>query len=405
MFLLGNIKPHVVETQYAGHAGEVASHIDLSQYDGIITVSGDGLLHEVVNGILRREDWAQAVTVPLGIVPGGSGNGLAASIGCFTPRQAAFAIARGGVRRLDAFSVLQEGKARRYGFLDVAWGFISDVDFESERMRWLGAPRFTVTAVEKLVENKPYRARLALVEAPMQNVPCLVDHCTVCATCASQHPHLPTPQTTQTHTDKDQPTNQGPPLYWISKEALSTSAFSHPKPDQKKPQREPTPKAQTQAEALGQAKGKTKVETDQEAETEAEAEAEAEGNAQFPEGTWETIEDEYSLLLISNVKGISSDTFLTPYAHLSDGCLDVCYMRKASRKQLAEVLLASQTAEGKHLDCEGFIYRKARAVVLHPLPSSPSRPGKMGIDGEEIAPSPVAIEVHPALLSLFHPLS
>mgnify|MGYP007114741105 CR=1 FL=1 len=47
--------------------------------------------------------------------------------------------------------MLQEGQARRYGFLHVAWGFISDVDFDSEVYRWMGGMRFTVTAVEKIV--------------------------------------------------------------------------------------------------------------------------------------------------------------------------------------------------------------------------------------------------------------
>ncbi len=62
-----------------------------------------------------------------------------------------FFIPTGGTRPLDAFSVLQEGQPRRYGFLHVAWGFISDVDFDSEVYRWMGGMRFTVTAVEKIV--------------------------------------------------------------------------------------------------------------------------------------------------------------------------------------------------------------------------------------------------------------
>ena len=33
------------------------------QYDAIITVSGDGLVHEIVNGLLNREDWFKPVEV------------------------------------------------------------------------------------------------------------------------------------------------------------------------------------------------------------------------------------------------------------------------------------------------------------------------------------------------------
>lgn len=35
---------------------------------------------QVINGLLERPDWEEAVQIPLGILPGGSGNALAASI-------------------------------------------------------------------------------------------------------------------------------------------------------------------------------------------------------------------------------------------------------------------------------------------------------------------------------------
>lgn len=45
----------VIRTERAGHAYDfVSQELRPNQYDGIITVSGDGLIHEVVNGIYRR---------------------------------------------------------------------------------------------------------------------------------------------------------------------------------------------------------------------------------------------------------------------------------------------------------------------------------------------------------------
>jgi sphingosine kinase len=54
-------KAHVdiklIRTERAGQAYDIVSHeINPGDYDGIITVSGDGLIHEVVNGIYRRQD-------------------------------------------------------------------------------------------------------------------------------------------------------------------------------------------------------------------------------------------------------------------------------------------------------------------------------------------------------------
>ena len=62
------------------------------QYDAIVTVSGDGLLHEIINGLLRRKDWNTRVNssrlgsvkfrdvVAVGAIPGGTGNGMVKSL-------------------------------------------------------------------------------------------------------------------------------------------------------------------------------------------------------------------------------------------------------------------------------------------------------------------------------------
>lgn len=50
-------------------------------FDGIISVSGDGLLHEIVNGLMRRDDWLEiSAKLTLGGIPGGTGNGLIKSL-------------------------------------------------------------------------------------------------------------------------------------------------------------------------------------------------------------------------------------------------------------------------------------------------------------------------------------
>jgi len=59
----------IVETEREGHATVLASEMSKS-HDIIVAVGGDGTLNEVVRGILNTE-------AKLGIVPCGSGNGLA----------------------------------------------------------------------------------------------------------------------------------------------------------------------------------------------------------------------------------------------------------------------------------------------------------------------------------------
>ena len=54
----------------------------LFRVSGIAAVSGDGLLFEVIQGLFSRSDSSgfDPRSVPLGIVAGGSGNGLARSL-------------------------------------------------------------------------------------------------------------------------------------------------------------------------------------------------------------------------------------------------------------------------------------------------------------------------------------
>jgi hypothetical protein len=53
----------VVETQYSGHAKELARRLDLTKYDALTTISGDGLFWELLSGLLMRPDWREAVKV------------------------------------------------------------------------------------------------------------------------------------------------------------------------------------------------------------------------------------------------------------------------------------------------------------------------------------------------------
>ena len=71
----------VIETTHAGHARELMATLPIGDYHAICTVSGDGLVYEVINGLLSRDDGREAVQkLPLSPAPGGTGNGLFASI-------------------------------------------------------------------------------------------------------------------------------------------------------------------------------------------------------------------------------------------------------------------------------------------------------------------------------------
>lgn len=61
-----------VETHTALHAVRLAWEAPLNGYEQIIAVGGDGLVHEVVNGLMRASN--EGETIPLGVIPLGTGN-------------------------------------------------------------------------------------------------------------------------------------------------------------------------------------------------------------------------------------------------------------------------------------------------------------------------------------------
>ncbi len=62
----------VSRTQECFHAVRLAWEAPERGYERVIAVGGDGLVHEVVNGLLRASQ--EAETIPLGIIPLGNGN-------------------------------------------------------------------------------------------------------------------------------------------------------------------------------------------------------------------------------------------------------------------------------------------------------------------------------------------
>nr|CAB3266531.1 sphingosine kinase 2 [Phallusia mammillata] len=169
MFAEAEIKHTVVKTEYAGHARHLARDLNLASCDGIVIVSGDGLIHEVVNGLMDRNDWKIAIQTPIGIVPGGSGNALAAAIVYASTGQHAsldlvtdsmFEIIKGRSRDLSLVYI-QSQSSFYFSFLNVGWGFVADVDIESEKFRGLGNARFTLGCAVRIASYRKYHGMVS----------------------------------------------------------------------------------------------------------------------------------------------------------------------------------------------------------------------------------------------------
>lgn len=152
----------VVETNDRREGIRLAYEAVQDGYRQIIAVGGDGIVHEIVNGVMQTE--AAPDDVILGVIPAGSGNDFvkmldmpAADVATACKR-----IARGHTRMVDVGRINEMTSAGRavYSIKDgrpgyyhnmLGIGFTALAAFESERIDWLtGVPLYLVAAIRTL---------------------------------------------------------------------------------------------------------------------------------------------------------------------------------------------------------------------------------------------------------------
>lgn len=164
----------VVLTEGPGHAREIMATLELAAWSGVVIVSGDGLVHEVYNGLMSRPDWRSALEFSIGIIPAGSGNALTHSLVHWQGEKPeadsglmsmALSVARGNIAPMDLFVIRGPANDVRVGFLSVGWGLITDVDVDSEGLRWMGSVRFTLYGLLKVARRRLYRGTISYILA------------------------------------------------------------------------------------------------------------------------------------------------------------------------------------------------------------------------------------------------
>ena len=139
-----------VATEHAGHAADVAAE-RAAEYDAVFTLGGDGTAMEVVGALANTGH-------RVGILPGGTGNLIARTLGI--PRQVPRAVRlllRGNEARID-LGVLGDG--RRFAF---AAGIGVDAQMIARTPRpWkrrLGVLAYAITAGHGLLQRRTFRVR------------------------------------------------------------------------------------------------------------------------------------------------------------------------------------------------------------------------------------------------------
>ncbi|XP_025063571.1 sphingosine kinase 2 [Alligator sinensis] len=397
-----DISFNLIQTERANHARELVKGISLPEWDGIVTLSGDGLLYEVINGLMERPDWEQAITMPVGILPCGSGNALAGAInfnagleqamGLELLQNCTVLLCHAAVAPLDLVSVTMASGTRCFSFLSVAWGFVSDVDIESEKYRRVGSARFTLGTMVRLASLHTYRGRLSYLPAPdgpahrpisrsitvaangrlpLTRLPLhrAVSDMGLCEERQAFRHRGPEPP------DDPSPSPGSPPP--ISASALHPQSFIF----------EPAPEEPIGApEGGGMDTGMGGPPDD----------------LLVPLGqpvppSWVTVEDDFVLVLAIYQTHLGADLLTAPFACLSDGLIHLCFVKAGvSRAALVRIFLAME--KGTHFEqaCPHLSHVPVRAFRLEPL----TRKGILTVDGERVEYGPLQAQVHCGLARL-----
>lgn len=147
----------VETTTRSGQAIEITRNVNIDDFDTIVACSGDGLPHEIFNGLGERPDAKRALaTIAVSQIPCGSANAMACTLyGSPYVSEAALGIIKGVDIPIDLISLTQ-GIDRKLSFLSQSVGMLAEADLGTEHLRWMGAARFNVGVLMRLYKKKPY---------------------------------------------------------------------------------------------------------------------------------------------------------------------------------------------------------------------------------------------------------
>lgn len=150
------------ETEYPGHARELAGAAAAGGAQVVVAAGGDGTVHEAANGLLAAAG-GDAAGPALGVIPVGTGNDFVkAAVGGAERRLAYDVLAAGAVRRFDAGRVEWDGGVE-YFINGVGTGIDVEVVRQMRRLpRLHGLASYLVALLRALVrfEAIPLQIRI-----------------------------------------------------------------------------------------------------------------------------------------------------------------------------------------------------------------------------------------------------
>lgn len=161
-------------TQHHAHAMTIARTLPPRQFDGIVSVGGDGTNFHVLNGLLKYHDPATLPT--LGIIPVGSGNSFARDLGICTMKDGIRALFRGASRPVDVCSFSQNGEPWYFVNL-TGFGFVTDVAQTAHQLKRFGDFSYVLGVFHRMLAMPFHHMELEIDGRRINGENCFVEFC------------------------------------------------------------------------------------------------------------------------------------------------------------------------------------------------------------------------------------
>lgn len=170
-----NVPYTLVATQHRGHATEYVRDLDMDTTSGVVVCGGDGMVSEVVTGLMLNRD-SRAADMPVGLVAVGTANAMATHVDGGRAKSkielianAAVAMVKGHTTRVDVIEiVLRDGV--RHALSCIGWALAGEVTSQADRLRSLPLPgqknaRYEIAGLVTLAAHWPVttEARLGYI--------------------------------------------------------------------------------------------------------------------------------------------------------------------------------------------------------------------------------------------------
>ena len=154
IFSLADIHIDKIITSEQKQAYNHILKLDPMAYDGFITCSGDGIIHEIINAIFHRDEETKNKFLDrcaICTLPAGSGNALSRAISAYSGDEDnrvethCYYLIKGKKKKIDVQEMELKGAEKKiYSVVAFMFGFLADCDLDSECLRCIGMFRTTL---------------------------------------------------------------------------------------------------------------------------------------------------------------------------------------------------------------------------------------------------------------------